>query len=58
MWFYEKYIFFDKFLPVCNRDDGEESVNVVFLNFQKAFNKMPLQRLGLKISVYGVGKMC
>ena len=36
-------------------DDGSP-VDVVYLNFQKAFDKVPHQRLLIKLKAYGIGE--
>ena len=42
-------------LPDLNIDDGSP-VDVVNLDFQKAFDEVPLQRLLIKLKAYGIGE--
>ena len=35
--------------------DMGSPVDIIYLNFQKAFDKVPHQRLLLKLKVYGIG---
>ena len=40
---------------VTSRVDKGEPVNVIYLDFQKAFDKVPHKRLSYKIKAHGLG---
>ena len=44
------------FEDVTSRVDEGEPVDVVYLDFQKAFDKVPRKRLACKIKAHGFGR--
>ena len=44
------------FEDVTNRVDKGEPVDVVYLDFQKTFDKVPHKRLLCKIKAHGIGR--
>ena len=55
-----KRVLFHKFVniyeKVTNYLDSGYPVDVIYLDFQKAFNKVPHKRLLMKLQVYGIDK--
>ena len=50
----KKHVMF--FEHVTKWIDEESSVDIVYLDFQKAFDKVPHQRLLFKLKAHGVGE--
>ena len=50
----KKHVMF--FEDITKWIDEESSVDIVYLDFQKAFDKVPHQRLLFKLKAHGVGE--
>ena len=46
------------FLEVTSYLDSGYPVDVIYLDFQKAFDKVPHRRLALKLSAHGIDGQC